>query len=157
MIEGFTTEVQHLTKAFERLVGLVLKDQELSTNQSMVLLAIHKHTMTDSPPTMTRVARDVQMNQGNFSTLCKKLEQTGYLVRQRDIADERRVTLTLTKTGDAFCQQFFTQLERLFQPYRDVFVEMYQVIHQLTQTIETVTTQLEGESHANLTKHHENL
>ena len=39
------------------------------------------------------------MGQANTSTLCKKLERSGYLTRTRGEQDERIVTLALTGDG----------------------------------------------------------
>lgn len=49
--------------------------------------------------TISALSERAQMGQANTSTLCKKLERSGYLTRTRGEQDERIVTLALTGDG----------------------------------------------------------
>ena len=52
------------------------------------------------------------MGRANASTLCKKMEQSGYLIRARSPRDERVVTLTLTPQGTAALERLTGRLAR---------------------------------------------
>lgn len=46
------------------------------------------------------LARKMEINQGNLSSMCKKLEKSGFLERRRKQEDERVVLLRLTEKGE---------------------------------------------------------
>lgn len=54
-------------------------------------------------PTISRVCRDMHLNQGNASNMCKKLEQRGFITRTRSTADERLVRIELTDSFGKIC------------------------------------------------------
>ena len=57
--------------------------------------------------TIKELCHDTDMGQANASTFCKKLEQAGFLKRERDAEDERRVHLSLTGKGEAATEAFW--------------------------------------------------
>lgn len=67
----------------------------LSAMQVRILLEI------DPEGTMTvgAIAQEVMAAGANVSTMCKKLEQLGYIKRSRDELDERIVRIGLTELG----------------------------------------------------------
>jgi len=60
---------------------------------------------------LNRLAKLMDMNNGNVSTICKKLEQQGYLTRERRADDERFITLKLTPEGKAILQKMEQDIE----------------------------------------------
>lgn len=60
---------------------------------------------------LNRLAKMMDMNNGNVSTICKKLEQQGYLTRERRADDERFITLKLTPNGQAILQKMEQDIE----------------------------------------------
>ena len=60
---------------------------------------------------LNQLAKVMDMNNGNVSTICKKLEQLGYLTRERRADDERFITLELTPKGQAIIQQMEQDIE----------------------------------------------
>lgn len=63
-------------------------------------------------PTISSINRCLKMNQGNLSTLCKKLERSGFLTRTRDLEDERVVRLALTQYGEEAIEAVKQELHR---------------------------------------------
>lgn len=59
---------------------------------------------------LNRLAKVMDMNNGNVSTLCKKLEQQGYLTRERRADDERFITLENSPRTD---KQSFRKWSRI--------------------------------------------
>ena len=51
--------------------------------------------------TVSELGQRLQLDSGTLTPLLKRLEASGWLVRQRDSADERRVLLHLTPSGRA--------------------------------------------------------
>ena len=91
-----TVEVfQRLKGKLTRLLELALQDERLTPLQGYVLMLLaQEETMT-----ISALSERAQMGQANTSTLCKKLERSGYLTRTRGEQDERIVTLALTGDG----------------------------------------------------------
>ena len=50
-------------------------------------------------PTVSSVFKALDLNQGNVSSMCKKLERDGFIIRQRNKKDERSVVLLITEKG----------------------------------------------------------
>ena len=55
--------------------------------------------------TIGSLANKIHMAGTNISTMCKKLDQKGYLMRVRDNHDERIVTVELTEAGTKVVEQ----------------------------------------------------
>lgn len=68
---------------------------ELTNMQLRILLTLCFH----ETQTIGGLAEKVRIAGTNLSSMCKKLEQRGLLVRQRDQKDERVVHLQLTEEG----------------------------------------------------------
>lgn len=51
--------------------------------------------------TVGELGRRVNMDSGNISSMCKKLEKNGYVMRKRSEKDERVVKISLTGSGKA--------------------------------------------------------
>ena len=49
---------------------------------------------------VTELGDKLYLDSGTLTPLLKKLENKGYIVRERDVIDERKVTLHLTKKGE---------------------------------------------------------
>lgn len=50
-------------------------------------------------PTVSSIFKALDLNQGNVSSMCKKLESDGFIIRERNKNDERSVVLQITKQG----------------------------------------------------------
>ena len=85
---------QHIKTKISRLVEPVMQAEGLTQLQCCVLLQV-----SQGYTSVGAVSERTQMGQANTSTLCKKLEQAGYLTRARSPEDERVVVLSLTEQG----------------------------------------------------------
>ena len=77
------------------LVNPILTKYALTHLQLQVLIEIDR---TDDM-SLNELAESLMMNNGNASTLCKKLEHEGLLIRERRLDDERFISLHLTDNG----------------------------------------------------------
>lgn len=93
---GGIWEMLSAFKAFnEKVLEPYTQKQGLTFLQSRVLMGIRHGNYT----TVGGLADHASLFQGNASTLCKRLEQQGFLRRERNAADERVVNLVLTEKG----------------------------------------------------------
>lgn len=90
------TIFQTLKSKTARLVDPVVQAEGLTSLQACVLfhLSCRDASLGD-------ISDVTCMGQANASSLCKKLEQSGFLTRSRGAADGRVVTLSLTPKGRA--------------------------------------------------------
>ena len=74
-----------------------LKPLGLTYTQYIVLLVLWEKDGLS----VTEIGKRLMLDNGTLSPLLKKLEQSGYVERQRSREDERVVTITLTEAGRA--------------------------------------------------------
>lgn len=93
-----------LYAAARRVVSLYtpyLKELHITYTQYIVFLVLWER---DGIP-VGELGRRLYLDNGTLTPLLKKLEAQGYIVRSRDAADERVVTVTLTDSGRALKEQ----------------------------------------------------
>lgn len=93
-----------LKTSIEEIILPVVQPYGLTILSTAILLIID----CQKNITIGGVNHFLKINQGNLSTMCKKLEKKGFLSRIRDKEDERVVLLTLTKYG----QETITKIEK---------------------------------------------
>lgn len=79
----------------EKILDPITQAEGLTPLQALALLAIQNKQVCN----IRALCDATQITQSNASTLCKKLEQAGFLCRARSKADERVVTLSVTPAG----------------------------------------------------------
>lgn len=72
-----------------------LKELHLTYTQYLVMMVLWERETVSS----RELAACVHLDYGTLTPVLKKLEQTGYLTRERSSEDERQLTLTLTEAG----------------------------------------------------------
>jgi DNA-binding MarR family transcriptional regulator len=86
----------HSTKKnFFKLIDPIIQKEGLTPLQAFILFSIKCSNITN----VGSICRDLNINQGNVSTMCKKLEKAGFVRRSRTSDDERIVSVTLTEQG----------------------------------------------------------
>ena len=108
-----------LAAASRSVIGLyrpVLAPLGLTHPQYLVMLALWQ----SSPRTLTDIAAALYLEPATLSPLLKRLEQSGYLTRARNVDDERALSIDLTPAGEALRSQALavpgTIVERLGVP-----------------------------------------
>jgi DNA-binding MarR family transcriptional regulator len=81
--------------AMTRLYKPVLEKLQLTYPQYLVMLALWEQ----DGPTVSELGERLSLDSGTLTPLLKRLEAVGYVTRLRDVADERRVHITLTAAG----------------------------------------------------------
>jgi DNA-binding MarR family transcriptional regulator len=89
-----------LAIASRAVIGIyrpLLEPMKLTHPQYLVMLALWER----SPRTVKDLGAALYLDSATLSPLLKRLETLGYLTRDRSAADERALTVELTKTGRA--------------------------------------------------------
>lgn len=105
------TVFQTLKSKTARLLEPIVQAEGLTLLQASVLLHLSRQDAA-----VGDISEVTCMGQANASSLCKKLEQGGYLTRSRGAPDGRVVTLSLTPTGQATVKR----IQRRLDCYRDL-------------------------------------
>ncbi len=89
------TEFMKLRTSVDRILSPVAALFGLTPVQSVMLHLISR----SEGATVGSIFRELDLNQGNVSSVCKKLESDGFIKRQRSPDDERCFYITLTEKG----------------------------------------------------------
>ncbi|MDH6591733.1 DNA-binding MarR family transcriptional regulator [Variovorax sp. TBS-050B] len=81
--------------AMTRLYKPVLEKLQLTYPQYLVMLALWEQDGL----MVSELGERLSLDSGTLTPLLKRLEANGYVARLRDVADERRVRVTLTASG----------------------------------------------------------
>ena len=101
---------QTLKAKTARLLEPIVQAEGLTSLQAHVLLQLSR-----GEATVGDVSGAACMGQANASSLCKKLEQEGYLTRRRKCPDRRVVTLSLTPKGQEALAHILQKLNRYLE------------------------------------------
>ena len=100
--------IGQLKTAMERILAPAAEQLGMTAIQLVLLLALD----CAGPASVGELSRALDMNPGNVSTQCKRLEQGGFLTRTRSRLDERVVNLEMTARGHTAAVRFQTVLDR---------------------------------------------
>ena len=89
--------VHSAAHAFQRAYKPLLDEVNLTYPQYLVMLVLWEQ----GPMGVKALGEALKLDSGTLSPLLKRLEQAGHVVRRRDAADERQVTVSLTPAGEA--------------------------------------------------------
>ena len=87
--------------AFGRAYKPLLDKVGLTYTQYIAMVALAE----EDEQTVSALGEKLFLESNTLTPILKKLEQTGYINRQRDSADERQVRLSLTPTGRKLIEQ----------------------------------------------------
>ena len=104
------TVFQTLKAKTARLLDPVVQAEGLTPLQASVLLHLSRHDVN-----LSSISEATCMGQANASSLCKKLEQSGFLTRSRGRPDGRVVNLSLTPKGRETAQRIQARLNRYLE------------------------------------------
>jgi DNA-binding MarR family transcriptional regulator len=97
-----------------RLYQPLLEPLALTYTQYVVLLILWE----EAPCTVTRIGERAQLASSTLTPLLKRLEQLGYVTRQRETRDERSVRVGLTAAGRALRERCACIPEQMLERLR---------------------------------------
>lgn len=92
-----------------RLHRPFLEPLGLTYPQFLVMLALYEST----PRTVGELGLELSMDTGTLTPLLKRLQTADLVTRTRDVQDERRVFIDLTKTGEALRKRVCSVPEKI--------------------------------------------
>lgn len=101
---------QTLKAKTARLLEPIVQAEGLTALQAHVLLQL-----SHGDATVGDISGAACMGQANASSLCKRLEQEGFLTRRRRCPDRRVVTLSLTPKGQEAMARIMQKLGRYLE------------------------------------------
>lgn len=126
----------------DTLLSAIAASCGVTLPQMAILLCLH-----DNAATLKEIRAQLRVNQGNASTVCKRLEQDGLLQKERSAVDERVVHLVLTPKGKAIISNLDAQFKKISHSLdqmpdeqiataMDSFHQMLQIFSHLDATCE---------------------
>ena len=138
------TVFQTLKTKTARLLEPIVQAEGLTPLQASVLLQL-----VQKDAAVGDISEVTCMGQANASSLCKKLEQGGYLTRSRDRADGRVVTLSLTPEGRAAAGRIQAKLNQFLElinaPPAELRGDLMRGLQAATQMLDYLFEQTKGD------------
>lgn len=94
-----TLAIVELNKKIEKVRDQVVKKVGLSKIQALVLINIYNNNKNNIECSVKHIVEEFEANQGNTSSLLKRMESSGLIEKVKAKDDERKVNLVLTELG----------------------------------------------------------
>ena len=91
--------IVELNKKIEKVRDQVVKKVGLSKIQALVLINIYNNNKNNIECSVKHIVEEFEANQGNTSSLLKRMESSGLIEKVKAKDDERKVNLVLTELG----------------------------------------------------------
>jgi DNA-binding MarR family transcriptional regulator len=88
------------SRAMTRAYGPLLAELGLTYPQYLAMLVLWESDDTADAITVGALGDRLHLDSGTLTPLLKRLAEVGFVARDRDPADERRVLITLTTAGE---------------------------------------------------------
>lgn len=100
----------NVSRLFAKFYEQQLKPFGLTYSQYLVLLALWEH---DNQP-LHEVGKQLDLSSNTLTPLLKRLEQSGWVKRQRSEADKRQLVVSLTQKGMSNKKQSLRQSHNVY-------------------------------------------
>ncbi len=121
-----------------KIVEPIIQKEGLTTLQLFLLYSIKQNCTSN----VSSICRMLVINQGNASTMCKRLEKLGYIKRCRSSEDERVVSLTLTEQGNAVIDRFDEGFSSHQEKFGNIPSEKFDIIIRGFEELDALIKQL---------------
>lgn len=108
-----------LRNNLSEITSPVLHNYGLNSLETLVLYSVSERNAL----TIGDVYRSMNLNQGNLSSMCKRLEERGYLIRSRSEKDQRAVILKITDEGEEILNNINHEFNDLFKGIEEISKE----------------------------------
>ena len=144
--KGNEAELEHMTVMVTEMQYKYTKDifmlinQAASMGEERVLTYLYKEQDNVLPGQLTE---ELQLSTGRIANILKRLEEKGYIERQRRDKDKRRVEVSLTEKGKAFAAEKYQEnlqshrmlLERLGEEDAKELLRIFEKVFQIGRTM----------------------
>lgn len=150
--EEMWKEFYTLKRAMGNLLGPAARAEGLTEWQAFLLNGIREGVADN----ISSLCENMGVSQGNASSLCKKLEQGGFLLRERSREDERVVRLRLTAQGEEALRRIQSRtsmvdvvLKQTSPEELDLILEGMRTLSRMFRRIEAMQIEQEGSRSTN--------
>lgn len=117
----------------------VLEDLDLTYPQYLVMLVLWEaHDLGDAPLAVKDLGDRLALDSGTLTPLLRRLQQTGYLTRERSQEDERRVLITLTPAGIALAERAEQVPQQLLCDWRGDLADLRDLQQRLARFLDSL-------------------
>lgn len=122
------------TAALMTQTGYLERPRNYTAGDSLYMREVHFIVAVGpgSSPTMSEMARRLDVTQGAVSQTAARLEKKGYVTRAKAAEDKRLTTVSLTPKGEALCQEHiaydqerYRMVSEFYQEFTDQELERF--------------------------------
>ena len=123
----------NVNKLFSKFYEKQLSQFGLTFSQYLVLLTLWE----ENPQTLLAIGKKLNLASNTLSPLLKRLEQSGWVKRERQQSDKRQLIITLTDNGQQQQEAVFEAISSCLPQEFDTteYDEMKYVFEELEQTL----------------------
>ena len=123
------------SRAVVRAYAPILGELGLTYPQYVTMLVLWE---ADGPMTVGDLGARLHLDSGTLTPLLKRLDHLGFVERQRDLADERRVLITLSDRGAALRDDAAEVPARIFDRFGMDLGAARELLGNLTRLVENL-------------------
>ncbi|MCO6225192.1 MarR family winged helix-turn-helix transcriptional regulator [Staphylococcus epidermidis] len=123
----------NVSRLFAQFYEKKLKQFGITYSQYLVLLTLWE----ENPQTLNSIGRHLDLSSNTLTPLLKRLEQSGWVKRERQQSDKRQLIITLTDNGQQQQEAVFEAISSCLPQEFDAteYDEMKYVFEELEQTL----------------------
>ena len=123
----------NVSRLFAQFYEKKLKQFGITYSQYLVLLTLWE----DNPQTLNSIGRHLDLSSNTLTPLLKRLEQSGWVKRERQQSDKRQLIITLTDNGQQQQEAVFEAISSCLPQEFDTteYDETKYVFEELEQTL----------------------
>jgi DNA-binding MarR family transcriptional regulator len=123
----------NVSRLFAQFYEKKLKQFGITYSQYLVLLTLWE----ENPQTLNSIGRHLDLSSNTLTPLLKRLEQSGWVKRERQQSDKRQLIITLTDNGQQQQEAVFEAISSCLPQEFDTteYDEMKYVFEELEQTL----------------------
>ncbi len=123
----------NVSRLFARFYEKKLKQFGITYSQYLVLLTLWE----ENPQTLNSIGRHLDLSSNTLTPLLKRLEQSGWVKRERQQSDKRQLIITLTDNGQQQQEAVFEAISSCLPQEFDTteYDETKYVFEELEQTL----------------------
>ena len=106
------TLVTEMKNKVDKILDKILKEVGITKAQALILMSINKDKRPENC-NVNDIVSELELNQGNTSSLLKKMEKMELIERTRAKNDERRVEIIITDKGKEKLKALEKRMEKL--------------------------------------------
>ncbi|WP_239733940.1 MarR family transcriptional regulator [Mammaliicoccus sp. M-M49] len=121
----------NVSRLFAQFYEKELKSFGLTYSQYLVLLSLWE----ENPQTLHSIGHKLDLSSNTLTPLLKRLEQSGWVTRQKSDQDKRQLIVSLTQKGKDQKQPIYTAISKCVS--EDMNLELYKQTKDIMDQLET--------------------